>query len=194
MVLRRGLPGNDDGIIVRCEFCGAASQYSHGLSVFFPWSRPIGDALWDDQYSTFQFAKTGWTDFLSEYFQATMRKPQHVEEEQKEDPFPAYSLESPDLSESPDLLEAPDEDLLTLLEQVNSDVFPEEQLKAKAKDSLGLSIKSGSQDPQGSDCQCSSIKNYPPLADGSRKKGQHVSRPVANLYESYPRFLRVLKQ
>jgi hypothetical protein len=182
-VLKRGSRGDDDGIIVRCEFCGAASQYSHGLSVFFPWSRPLGSVLWDDQYKTFQFANdTCWPEFLNAYFDGTMRKPQHVEEQEKEDPFPAYSLE-----------EDSDPELLTLLELLNEDVFPgEEQLKTKSTDSLA-GVKSGSQDPTGSDCECSSIKNYPPLSNGRRKKGEHVSRPVANLYESFPRFLRVLK-
>jgi len=182
-VLKRGSPGDDGGIIVRCEFCGAASQYSHGLSVFFPWSRPIGSVVWDQQYSGFQFATdTRWAEFLNAYFDSTMRKPQHVEEQEKEDPFPAYSLP-----------EDANPELLSLLEALNKDVFPgEEQLKAKSKDSLA-GVKSGSQDPMGGDCQCGSIKNYPPLSNAHLKKGQHVSRPVANLFDSFPRFLRALK-
>jgi len=181
--LKRGSTGDDDGIIVRCEFCGAASQYSHGLSVFFPWSRPLGSVLWDEQYSSFQFARdTDWAEFLNAYFDGTMRKPQHVEEQEKEDPFPAYSLP-----------EDANPELLSLLEALNKDVFPgEEQLKAKSKDSLA-GLKSGSQDPMGGDCQCGSIKNYPPLSNAHLKKGQHVSRPVANLFDSFPRFLRALK-
>jgi len=186
-VLKRGAPGDDFGIIVRSEFNGAASQYAHGFSIFFPWSKPIGSSVWDDQYKNFQFAETGWARFLNDYFDSTMRKPQHIEE----DPFKTCLLP-----------EDVDERVLSILEQTHSAVFPgEKQVQSKAKDSLGLPIKSGSQDPQGSDCDCGSIKNYPPLTPdpGSRDKWKKkgwigkgwVSRPVANLYSSYRRFFRL---
>jgi hypothetical protein len=169
-VLKRGTEGNDDGVIVRCEFCGPDSQYAHGLSVLFPWSEPIGDRLWDEQYANFEFSKTNWPGFLKKYFDKTMRAPQ---EEQEDDL---------DTRPVPDSF---DTDLLQLLQEITTKTFNDDgQLKGGAKDPLG---RAGSKDPVGSDCECASIKNYP-RNSVRRLRRSEKSRPVLRLAQSFIRF------
>lgn len=52
-------------------YCGAAFQHSHGLSIYFPWSRNPLDLT---QYRKLAFATvTGWGRFLDEYLTCTQR-------------------------------------------------------------------------------------------------------------------------
>ena len=79
-----------DGLIVRSDFFGPLYQYSHGLSVFFPWSRPIQDVAplpGEDimgRYKEYKFTKElgddSWMSFLEDYFTATLRKSRAVED------------------------------------------------------------------------------------------------------------------
>jgi hypothetical protein len=146
--LKRGVYGDDDGIIVRSEFAGPSYQYSHGLSIFFPWSQPVGSDFWDNRYEQYRLITdasqgTSWKKFLEVYFTQTMRK-SHEEEEGSRRSFAARgpSLES------------------DLLETVTSLIFSESgQLgKAGGNDATG---KAGGNDASGEDCTCPSIKNYP---------------------------------
>jgi Clostripain family len=60
-VLKRGARNDGDGVIVRSEFLGPAYQYSHGMSVFFPWSEPVDSEMWDKYYKDYEFnKKTQW--------------------------------------------------------------------------------------------------------------------------------------
>lgn len=83
-------------IIIASEFAGPACQYSHGLSVYFPWSRPVSDTPIMEDYESYkinQLDKQGpdgrpvkvasWYDFLDKYFEKTMRKTR--KDEAKED-------------------------------------------------------------------------------------------------------------
>jgi hypothetical protein len=71
-------PGPKTGPIIRTDFIGAGSQYSHGLSIYFPWSEPVEDkqerAL--TNYKKYEFG-TGptmaWLEFLKLYFEITKR-------------------------------------------------------------------------------------------------------------------------
>ena len=86
-------------LVVFSEFLGPTYQYSHGLSVYFPWSRPIDPAPGDiskeelkaggagvlDRYKGYAFTtqlgeETSWLSFLNAYFGATQREPREVEE------------------------------------------------------------------------------------------------------------------
>jgi len=68
-----------DGPVVRADFIGAATQYSHGLSIYFPWTRPVQDknehAL--ENYADYKFSSgpetKAWLTFLRSYFQETQR-------------------------------------------------------------------------------------------------------------------------
>ncbi len=58
-------------VVVKSEFTGPAYQYSHGLSVYFPWSQPSEDSQIMEEYKTYKFhsdfnseSKSSWLDFL----------------------------------------------------------------------------------------------------------------------------------
>ena len=83
--LRRGYEGADNGVIVRSAFAGPSYQYSHGLSLFFPWARPFGSQLWDEEYPQYKLSKkTPWREFLEEYFEVTRRQPHSEEMDERE--------------------------------------------------------------------------------------------------------------
>ena len=174
-VLKRGSDANDDGLIVRCEPAGPAHQYAHGFSVYFPWSEPVNNDTWDNQYATFEFNQTGWRSFLEHYFDLTLRElPERENDELDPCPLP------------PDL----DEDMMDLLEDMSTGKFYDDdgaQLKSGSRDPLGGG-KSGSLDPTGSDCDCGSIKNYPMISHSRLdEKRFRAYRTVCNLYKSFGR-------
>ncbi|HXQ38026.1 MAG TPA: clostripain-related cysteine peptidase [Anaerolineales bacterium] len=107
-------PGNPKGqyherIIVAAEFLGPSYQYSRGLSVYFPWTRPIGDRRILSEYANYKFhkdfeperrpgtpdadreeetvafaqnkrrPKRSWLTFLNTYFDTTLRTPSSEE-------------------------------------------------------------------------------------------------------------------
>jgi len=83
------------GLIVFSDFFGPLYQYSHGLSVYFPWARPVQDVPVvpaDDilgHYENYEFTKQlgkddSWLSFLSAYFAATMRKSRAEEDKPAE--------------------------------------------------------------------------------------------------------------
>ena len=69
-----------DNIVVRSSHFGSLYQHSHGLSVYFPWTRPLGDLKGDvlERYSDYKFTKEleedSWLSFLELYFEATKRE------------------------------------------------------------------------------------------------------------------------
>lgn len=72
-------PNEKHGPVIRTDFIGAGSQYSHGLSIYFPWSEPVEDkrerAL--TNYKNYEFAENcptaAWLEFLESYFNETKR-------------------------------------------------------------------------------------------------------------------------
>ena len=154
---------NDERIILRSGFAGPTYQYSHGLSVFFPWSNPVGSQMWEEEYAKYKLnRKTSWKKFLDAYFELTMRKP-HVEE--KDDNCPA----------SPASM---DQELLELLKTVTSRIFNSDGQLSKSgpEDRTG---KYGPEDPTGGDCDCPSFKNYP-FITRSRKTADVKRVPSEN--------------
>jgi hypothetical protein len=93
-----------DAIVIRSETFGTKLQYSHGLSIYFPWSKPIEtvvkrskrvktDGVEKDEeeekgilarYKDYRFTKNlapnSWFDFLNVYFETTKRKRREVED------------------------------------------------------------------------------------------------------------------
>ncbi len=77
-------------VILQSDFFGPLYQYSHGLSVFFPWSRPVDDVplVPDDdmigRYKNYKFTTAlgddSWLSFLEEYFRKTQRDSREVED------------------------------------------------------------------------------------------------------------------
>jgi Clostripain family len=76
------------GIVEHSYFIGSDLQYSHGLSIFFPWTMPAepyfftksGDGDWVlktafETYRGYHFSRdSGWAAFLVDFFKATLRK------------------------------------------------------------------------------------------------------------------------
>ncbi|HEV2799871.1 MAG TPA: clostripain-related cysteine peptidase [Pyrinomonadaceae bacterium] len=176
IVLKKGTQGADDELIVRAEFGGAASQYSHGFSVFFPWSEPVGNELWDKEYEHYQFnQRTGWKKFLDTYFRETMRGTRREEIEAGDDPNVEAQPVTYSRQEKPGEALS-DTALLGLIEDISSSVFPNEG--PLAADTLGG--KHGSTDPTGDDCGCRSIKNYPPYTQ-PRARGTRTPRATGTV-------------
>jgi Clostripain family len=181
--LMRGSEEHCDGIIVRSESVGPDYQYSHGLSVYFPWSEPVQNKTWEEEYLKFRFNReTKWKSFLNLYFKETLRNPQ----EDENDPRDSSSLPH-DLESLPHDLK---KDMEDFLEEISSrSVFNDEpQLRHGATDMLAGN-KSGSLDPMGSDCDCGSIKNHPRISHGARKPRVRFKgyRLMANMYSSFER-------
>jgi len=100
---RCGVDPTVDKIIIDAEFVGYQYQYSNGLSVLFPWIRPVADRRILSEYKDYKFTKefvkelpkdpvrepskaftkqfedSSWLSFLEEYFDKTMRDPSSME-------------------------------------------------------------------------------------------------------------------
>ena len=67
-------------IVVHSRHFGSQYQYSHGLSVYFPWSKPVGDAKgsalgrYNNYRFTREFKENSWLDFLNLYLKVTERE------------------------------------------------------------------------------------------------------------------------
>lgn len=138
-----------DKLIVRADFAGPDYQYSHGLSVFFPWSEPSTDSAIMGEYENYNFAETGWFGFLKEYFATTQRetRKEEVGEEQRRSLGPADERRRVEAEVR--------EDMASLIFAGSGVPSPDGTL------SDGNRSKPGPSDPTGDVCTCGSIKNYP---------------------------------
>lgn len=135
------LRGGQEKLIICSEFAGPESQYSHGLSVYFPWSTPNPERRILEEYSEYKVSgeefETTWLDFLNTYWNKTMRQPSRVEQNKdKLDP------------------------IRELYEDKISLVYTQEGPR-NSQNALTGRGKIDSRDPTGGDCDCPSIKNYP---------------------------------
>lgn len=79
-----------NSVIVQSDHFGPLFQYSHGLSIFFPWARPVQEepVILDDnvltRYEKYEFTKAlggdSWLSFLDDYFTGTQRKSREEED------------------------------------------------------------------------------------------------------------------
>jgi hypothetical protein len=77
-------------VVVHSDHFGPLFQYSHGLSIFFPWTRPVQEEpiVLDDnvltRYEKYEFTKAlgkaSWLSFLDAYFTGTRRKSREDED------------------------------------------------------------------------------------------------------------------
>ena len=70
-------------LIVHSDNFGWRYQYSHGLSIYFPWSQPAGDSSRGlRNYSKYNLnvdlKQNSWLSFLRDYWRVTLRQPEHV--------------------------------------------------------------------------------------------------------------------
>lgn len=160
-------------------YIGSDLQYSHGLSVYFPWTLPEAPYFFDpigrndywlrtafETYGKYQFAEPSqWSAFLNAFFRATLRRVRRAERE--------LVLRSDTGSLDVGLIDQIIEPAATIaidLQKSSSDTGPED------------------------DCTCSAIKNYPrrnylspadcerkiDQADGQRRKADK-NPPVSYL-------------
>lgn len=168
--LRKKNADYPDNPIVLAEFAGPASQYSHGLSIFFPWTRPIEDKTIMQEYETsYEFRRTNWFKFLDRYWGpkqygdsfegSTMRKPVHDEFDPKAIPV--------ELTGRKKLRAELREDMFSRMFNAYGLPIPEEAL-----------VKTHPLHPLGGICTCGSMKNYfyDTRKQSERRKGEQ--RPI----------------
>ena len=149
--VREALKKNPDSPIMFREFAGPESQYSHGFSIFFPWTRPSKDRAIMIEYEKYKFEATGWIKFLDAYWghqeegevTGTMRAP-HKGKEEKD--TLAKTVRSNKYND--------------LIEDISSIMFDADG-PLNTSGTLADTDKPHPRSPMGDECNCSSIKNFP---------------------------------
>jgi hypothetical protein len=165
-----------DNLVIAAGFVGPAYQYSHGFSVFFPWSEPTNKAFFNGRrssYGSYRFESTTWRKFLNVYFESTMRATRGEEEAQNDASGHKVRDERPrmhfwkEISRFSANGSGPNGSVQLSNGQLAfaSSVQPDGG-KGGGNDVTGPGdIKGGPGDPTGDNsCDCPSIKNYPSFA------------------------------
>lgn len=190
--LMKERPGQPQGqaferMIVSAEFLGPDYQYSRGMSIYFPWTRPSGDRRILSEYSHYKFhtefepppvagvlpedddtkKERSWLTFLTEYFKRTLRTVSSAECDPRRYLPPAQCPHVPTCPPPADpckppvatTLPNPCQEERNLREDIANLIYGDGP-------SLGdyelADNKTGPKDPTGgSDCTCPSVKNFP---------------------------------
>jgi hypothetical protein len=144
-----------DQLIVNSRFFGWKYQYSHGLSIYLPWSEPFEkpekkasltrSGTFLPKYARYDLTKdlgdSSWLEFLKEYFAATKRERRHRKNSRSDDEInPALArFDAEDLRQQ-------DASWAHILRLVD----PEKPTPAFEKPTGGSGVG----------CSCTSIKNY----------------------------------
>lgn len=149
-------------LVIFSDHYGGKYQYSHGLSIFFPWTEPVEDPNTQimENYAGYRFTydpdvddskgslpEESWLSFLSTYFKETMR-PSRIDEDQLKDGGNAVDSPLARLFNLNLVNNAASEVAGSLGEQKASGAFDEQ----KASGAVGAG------------CSCNSIKNFPPFS------------------------------
>jgi Clostripain family len=130
------------------SFCGAAFQYSHGHSIYFPWTKPQDSTLFFGQYAEYRLSKeTKWKQFLNVYFEKTMRK---TRAEETGFTFQKDETEEIRLKKK----------ILALIGRIGVNAMSADNRLQKPGPDHPTG-KYGPDDPSGNFCECQTIKNYP---------------------------------
>jgi hypothetical protein len=142
-VLEKG----NNKLINLSSFCGAAFQYSHGQSIYFPWTKPEDGKMFYD-YAEYRLSKeTKWKQFLNVYFEKTMRKTRA-----EETGFTFQKGETDEIRLK--------KKILALIGRIGANAMSaDDRLQKPGPDHP--SGKYGPDDPSGATCSCQTIKNYP---------------------------------
>jgi hypothetical protein len=147
------------------SFCGAAFQYSHGHSIYFPWTKPLDERMFYG-YADYRLSReTKWKQFLNVYFEKTMRKTRA-----EETGFATQKDETPEIKLK--------KRILALIGRIGANAMSaDDRLQKPGPDHP--TGKYGPDDPSGSFCDCQTIKNYPSftgeiLIDKDQKVRIHV--------------------
>jgi Clostripain family len=132
----------DNHLVIFSDHFGPTYQYAHGLSIYFPWSRPIEDGVvkvienYKDYAFTSALGKDSWLNFLEEYFTETQR--------------PSREVEDGKIAKQPEEISNTE----------NALAFPE-NISTDGINVIGsLTGKTTPTESGGSACTCPSIKNY----------------------------------
>lgn len=155
-------------LVVAADSLGPAYQYSRGLSVYFPWSRPSEDTRIMAEYEKYklhaEFPKDkSWFAFLETYFDKTRRKVSRDETDPRR-----YAPRWPQEIKA-SATETLDEDIASL-------VYANEGVLTQANALGPLILKGDPTDKTGLDSDILSIKNYPRDTRSSnqrRQKAEH---------------------
>jgi hypothetical protein len=174
----KDMGGGSEGIVVKNEFIGPEQQYSHGLSVYFPWSEPLEDRLILADYEQYEFnVKTKWRDFLQQYFDETQRRSRQAEindeiQRRIEAAGNGDRVFAPVLMTTQQLKnEELSEDLASLVFNGGGELSGENSLAT-------LTDKVNPRDRTGDGCACASIKNYPRDTRDLRKRQREAAIPT----------------
>lgn len=171
---------NPDNPIISAEPAGPDSQYSTGLSIFFPWARPSSDRPimkekhHKTEYERYEFNQTGWFSFLNQYWgpkeageavEGSTMRASHREEaagasNKKVVPPARLSLEL----QRANLFR----DMVSLMFDAGGTL----------NNDSALSEKVNPPDPTGDECTCGSIKNYRRDTRERLKRGQKAEHAV----------------
>jgi hypothetical protein len=66
-----------EAVVLQAGCSGFAYQWSHGLSVYFPWAFVSPDYVKPDNVSTGFAKETGWDNFIKEHVEKTRRQPRY---------------------------------------------------------------------------------------------------------------------
>jgi len=141
-----------DGPIVCADFIGPDCQYSHGLSIYFPWSDPVADANdhvltnYGDYAFTQEVGPDHWLKFLNSYFDDTRREDRLTEDDKYGDENVAYQID-PDYKKALDIARAS----FAAAVATNTHEF---------MSTSALEGKVSPPDSGGGACSCASTKNY----------------------------------
>ncbi len=73
---RQGSSNGSGGLVVHSDFYGPAYQFSHGISIYFPWKSPESRVI--ENYRSYKITREhgskSWWIFLQEYFRVTRRR------------------------------------------------------------------------------------------------------------------------
>ena len=139
------------GPIVCVDYVGPDVQYSHGLSIYFPWSRPREDENdkvienYEGYAFTEEFGSLTWFGFLQTYFDKTERLDRATEEQKSNDPNSEYREQS-----YTELLQVARASFSGDVVPGIRDIYPTTVLEGKVSPT----------DSSGGACSCASTKNY----------------------------------
>lgn len=146
-----------EGLVVFADFIGPDTQYSHGLSIYFPWSEPMEDQNehvlrnYGNYAFTRELFKGPWLDFLRSYFLETRRKDRLTDDADRDfaylrDPLFLKALETARATFTPENGSGGG----TVITPTRQDVIADTILEGKVSPP----------DAGGAACYCLSIKNY----------------------------------
>lgn len=154
--------GKLNGPVVAVDFIGPDTQYSHGLSIYFPWSEPLEDQNERvlHNYRNYAFTRElfegSWLDFLRSYLKETRRSDRLTDELTHEDKALVAYQHDPNFKKA---LEAARATFSSLIATNGAAIIASTQQRNILQD-MPLQGKISPPDSGGAACVCLPNKNY----------------------------------